>query len=143
MNGNDFYLNSNTEELIQIFGQRGTPESDFAFTALVYRYRGDLLKKCEIICSRYGHSSHVAEEITENTFTAFLKKGNFISGNVNAKSIDDEFLFYLYGIASKELTNYYRKQQKIAKGQYYDGTEQIITEVPKNKGRRLERRGIG
>lgn len=101
-----------------------------AFFALVYRFRQDLVRKCEIRCKKFGHGPNVAETITENTFKAYAKKGSFDVSEGKGKTVDDSFKIYLYGIARNELTNFFRIEEKKAKGLHYDGSESIVTDMP-------------
>jgi hypothetical protein len=127
------YDSKSTEELIAIFQNKSSSNKlnrNNAFFALVNRFKKDLLQKCEINCKRFGHSSNTAEIIAENTFKAYAKKGKFDPDEGKGNTVDDSFKIYLYGIAKNELTNFYRIEQKKEKGQHYDGTERIITELP-------------
>lgn len=121
-----------TDELIIAFQQSGGAKKtkEIAFFAIVHRFKRDLLDKCEINCARFGHSANTAEIIAENTFEAYAKKGKFDSGKSKGRTVDDSFRIYLYGIARNELTNFFRLEEKKTKGQFYDGTEKIITELP-------------
>ena len=121
-----------TEELISVFQDRAKDEShrELAFFALVHRFRQDLIQKCDIFCKRFGHGPNVAEAISGNTFTAYAKKGSFEPSKGKGKTLDDSFKIYLYGIARNELTNFFRVEEKKAKGLYYDGTEKVVSELP-------------
>ena len=72
----------------------------------------------------------VAEQISDSTFRKYALKPNYKSNESNANDCDSGFLIYLLGIAEKELTNYYRIQKRKLDGCDYDGTEQIITDLP-------------
>lgn len=122
----------NTSELIELFQNKEQPEQvrDSAFFALFYRFQEDVLKKCEIACKNFGHSVNVAEQISESTFKSFAKKGNFKVEKANYENIDKSFKLYLYAIARRELTNYYRLEEKKRLGLYYDGTESIVIDLP-------------
>lgn len=126
------FKSKSTEELIGAFQAKGGPKTakDNAFFALVHRFRQDLLNACEVVCTRFGHSPYVAEIIAESTFKAYATKGNFDPKKGKGKTIDDSFRIYLYSIARNELTNYYRLEERKRKGQFYDGTEKIITALP-------------
>jgi len=121
-----------TEELISLFQGTETNETvrKESFFELTYRFRKDLLEKCEINCKRFKHGANVAEIIAERTFMCYAKKGNFKIEKATCKSIDESFQLYLYAIAKNELVNYYQEQEKKSKGLFYDGTERIITELP-------------
>jgi DNA-directed RNA polymerase specialized sigma24 family protein len=100
-----------------------------AFTILVYRFRADVLKACEILCHRYGHSATTAEMIADSTFAAYFKKGHFDEKKGKGKSYDESFLLYLLGIAEHELIDFYREQERKKKNPY-NGTEQLYSELP-------------
>lgn len=102
---------------------------DEAFIALCFRFRGDLLKKCEFLCKRKGHDIDVAREIVKNTFKKYGKSRKFNPSICNHKNIDDCFRFYLYKIAGNELIDYYKREQKRLNGQLYTGDETIITNL--------------
>lgn len=121
-----------TEELISVFQDKTQDENhrEMSFFALVHRFRKDLVQKCEIRCKRFGHGPNVAETIAENTFKAYAKKGSFDTSEGKGATCDDSFRIYLYGIARNELTNFFRVEEKKAKGLHYDGSEQIVTELP-------------
>lgn len=123
-----------TGELIELFQGKTTTSQlrDEAFIALTYRFREDLLAKCEILCARFHHGPGIAEVITTNTFKAYAKKGNFVKSEGKGETIDDSFKIYLYGIARNELTNFYRQEERKRKGQYYDGSETIVTDLPRD-----------
>ena len=101
-----------------------------AFLALCFRFRKDLLNKCEIICKNRGHSVDVAREITENTFKKYEKSRSFKFEKGKQNSIEHCFLIYLYKIAKNELCNYYHLEQKKKDGKLYDGTEKIVIKLP-------------
>lgn len=104
-------------------------ERNRAFTILVYRFRADVVKACEILCKRYGHDATTAEMIAERTFGAYLRKGRFDEAKGKGKSYDESFLLYLLRIAQRELINFYREQERKKKNPY-DGTEQLYFELP-------------
>lgn len=126
------FENENTYYLIKIFQDRNQSDNtrDLMFFALCYRFRKDLLNKCEINCKRFRHDVNVAEQIAESTFKSYALKGDFKIEKTNASSIDGSFKFYLYGIAKNELTNYYRLQQRKKRGHFYDGSQTIIKDLP-------------
>ena len=127
--------NEHTLRLTEIYQDKTKPLSlrENAFHALTYRFKGDILKKCEIRCKRFGHGINVAEQVAAATFKSYAEKGNF---KINPEDeIDVDYLFegYLLGIMRTELTNYYRQQQR--KINYpYDGTEKVVTEIPLLEG---------
>lgn len=122
----------NTETLIAHCQNTDNDENerDDAFLALCFRFRGDLLKKCEFLCKRRGHDIDVAVEIVENTFKKYGKSRNFDPKLGNHDSIDNCFKYYLYKIAGNELKDYYKREQKRLNDQLYTGEETIITNLP-------------
>lgn len=126
------FENKKTYALIKLFQDRNqsTNTRDLVFFALCYRFRKDLLDKCEINCKRFGHDITVAEQIAEKTFKSYALKGDFKIEKANASNVDESFKFYLYGIARNELTNYYRLLEKKKRGHFYNGNERIVTDLP-------------
>lgn len=84
------------------------------------------------------HSVVVAEKIADNTFIKYAENPNYIREKSKAKDEDTGFLLYLFGIAQKELTNYYRQEKRRKSGYDYDGSERIITELPPIPADRLD-----
>jgi len=127
--------NEKTLRLTEIFQDSSCTQSlrENAFHALCFRFKEGVLSKLEISCKRFGNNVTVAEEVATATFTAYAKKGNFKPEEVIQENIDDAFRNYLLAIAKNELTNYYRAQQR--KRNYpYDGSEQIVAELPALEG---------
>jgi DNA-directed RNA polymerase specialized sigma24 family protein len=116
----DFFQNPNNEEFIK----------DDAFLALCFRFREDLLNKCERICRNRGYDIDVAQQIAEDTFKRYGKFKGFKIEKGKQSNIDKCFKVYLYKISSNLLNDYYRKEEKRIKGQLYDGTEELITRLP-------------
>jgi DNA-directed RNA polymerase specialized sigma24 family protein len=123
---------ASTKTLVE-FCQGGDPttqrERERAFTILVYRFRADILKACEILCNRYGHNATTAEMIAERTFAAYFRKGRFNEKKGKGKSYDESFLLYLLRIAERELINFYREEERKKKNPY-NGSEQLYFELP-------------
>ncbi|KAF0238508.1 MAG: hypothetical protein FD181_1011 [Prolixibacteraceae bacterium] len=123
-----------TEDLVQYIKWKNQPEyteaAKNAFTAFCFRYRGDLIKKCEIICSRWKYDIDVAIELANRTFYRFWLKPNYDDNKrKTAKNFDEGVLLYLYGIANKELINIYRETNDPSP---YTGEEDIVWEFPEN-----------
>lgn len=118
--------------LIKLFQDKklSGKERDLAFFVICYRFRKDLLNKCEIICKRFGHDVNVAEQIAESTFKSYARKGDFKLEKASMSNVDNSFKRYLYGIAKNELTNHYRLEEKKKKGHFYNGSERIVTDLP-------------
>ncbi|PLX08215.1 MAG: hypothetical protein C0596_07950 [Marinilabiliales bacterium] len=108
--------NETTEDLIQYIQWKVQPEykdvSDAAFVAFCFRFRSDLIKKCEIICQRHKHDVDVAKEIACRVFQKFWLNPNYDDNKRKmAQTFDEGVKFYLYGIANYELINFYREQK--------------------------------
>lgn len=122
-----------TEVLIECFQGCGYEQSvrNDAFLALMFRFRQDILVKCEKICASRGYNLEVAQLIAERSFGKYGKTKKFKIPEKNEFSVDTYFKLYLYKIAKNELNSYYREEEKRKKGLLYDGTENIITSLPK------------
>lgn len=121
-----------TEVLIDYFQGNSQPEEvkKNAYVALMFRFRKDLLNKCEVICKKRGFDIDVAQLIAERTFKKYGKSKNFRIEEGKSDCIETCFKLYIYGIARNELNNYYREEEKRKNGQLYDGTENIVTQIP-------------
>jgi hypothetical protein len=120
-----------TLRLTQIYQDKSNslPLRENAFHALAHRFKEGILKICEIRCKRFGHDINVAEQVTTATFKSYAERGRFEIKPEDEADADYLFVGYLVGIVKIELTNYYRQQQR--KINYpYDGTEEIITDIP-------------
>lgn len=126
---------TDTNDLINYYQDLSNPDDlrKDSFLALCFRFRSDLIKKCEVICKRLKHDLDVAIHIAENTFAKYGKTHSFKMERGNQSNTDDNFKIYLYGIAQNELKNYYKKEKKRELGLLYDGTEGLITEIPNPK----------
>lgn len=105
-------------------------ERDNVFYTLCNRFKTDVLNKCEINCARFNQGVSIAEEICNRTFENYIKKPSFCSSKANLSNIDTAFKLYLYAISYYELINFLRIEEKKSKGHFYDGSEQIITDLP-------------
>lgn len=121
-----------TEVLIEYVqgNTQNSATSDNAFLALMFRFRLDLLQKCERICKNRGYDKEVAQVIAERTFSKYGRSKKFKVAERKYDCVDTSFKVYLYKIASNELNNYFREEEKRKNGQLYDGTENIVTEIP-------------
>jgi len=122
-----------TIELIKQIQKRKDPcetsLSESAFHAFVFRFEPEVLKKAETICKNWGFSTEETTEIVQNVFGKFWKYPNFDVVKKKEQNIDRAVLFYLYGIAKNELTNYYNKKNGLMFSPY-DGSEQIVYDLP-------------
>ncbi|MEQ8575234.1 hypothetical protein [Fulvivirga sp.] len=118
---------TSTEMLVKLFRNLSAPQSERekAFIYLTYRFREDVLKKCEILCRRFKHDVSTAEMIADKTFESFARNGAFDESKGNGKNYDESFLLYLLTISENELISYYREIQRKANSPY-NGSEEII-----------------
>jgi hypothetical protein len=105
-----------------------------AFIAFYFRFQGQVLKKCEIICKIYGYGKETAVLIAQETFERFLKYPNYNHEKSKCSDIDKGVILYLFRISEHCLFNYYYKRNGINVSPY-NGTEAIIYEYP-NIGKR-------
>ncbi len=126
------FENESTEDLIQYIKWKEQPEykeaSELAFVTFTFRFRTDVIKKCEIICNRRKYDLDVAKELANRVFKKFWDNPNYKDDERrNAKSFDEGVKFYLFGIANYELVNLYRQQIDPSP---YTGDEKIIWDFP-------------
>ncbi|MEQ8531447.1 MAG: hypothetical protein RIB86_06330 [Imperialibacter sp.] len=123
---------ASTKTAVELFQNPVSPEAerDQAFILLTYKFRKEVLNKCEILCTRFGYGSSTAEIIASNTFEAYARKGKFDELKAKkGKSYDQSFLLYLLKIAEHEVINYYRDIER-KKNNPYDGSEQLYFDLP-------------
>ncbi|KYG81648.1 RNA polymerase sigma factor (sigma-70 family) [Roseivirga ehrenbergii] len=125
------YHQKSTQDLIDTYQNVDLPNREEAFSVLVLRFRQDLLNFCEMRCRKFGQSHEVAEEIVFKTFESYAKKPGFDLKEAKGKTDDDSFIIYLAAIAKNNLTDFYRIQKRKEEGNWSDGSEVIITELPK------------
>lgn len=101
-----------------------------AFLVICFRFRLDLIKICEVICRTRGHDKDVAIHIVEQTFKKYYKSRCFKIGKGTDNYFDKCFVLYLIKIAKNELIRWWKDEQKKQKGLLYDGTEELITQMP-------------
>jgi len=121
-----------TENLIEYIKWKEQPDyidaAKNAFVVFCFRFRADIVKKCEVICSRWKHDISVADELANRVFNNFWNNPNYQDEKRrNAKTFEEGVLFYLYGIANREIINLYR--QKLDPSPYL-GDEEIIWDFP-------------
>lgn len=102
-----------------------------AYLELYNRFGQDVLNKCEIVCRCYGYSAVEAENIFERVWGKYLKNPNFQQSKCRGKNIDEGFLLYLFKIAEYTLIDLFRSKKRNEEGPNYDGTEHVISELPK------------
>jgi DNA-directed RNA polymerase specialized sigma24 family protein len=126
------FENESTPDLVQIIKWKDqadyTEDAENAFIAFCFRFRVDLSKKCEVICSNHGYDIDIAKELVNRVFHKFWNNPGYDdSKRKHAKSGDEGIRFYLYGIARYELVNIYR--DKIDPNPY-TGEEEIVWDFP-------------
>lgn len=126
------FENESTEDLIQYIKWKNQPDyieaSKAAFVAFCFRYRADLIKKCEIICARWKYDIDVAVELANRTFNKFWINPNYDDNKrKHAETFEEGVRFYLYGIANNELINIHREN---IDPNPYEGDEEIIWDFP-------------
>ncbi|MDW3212176.1 MAG: hypothetical protein R8N23_20065 [Reichenbachiella sp.] len=120
-----------TSEVIKCFQESQCEKKKDSFFELVYRFREELLKYCEMRCRRFNQPLEVAEQIAEATFEKYAISAKFDFEKSKCTSVDDAFILYLVSIARNLLTDHYRKVKKINAGLAYTGTESIVSFLPK------------
>ncbi len=140
------YKDESTSDLIEYLKWKDQEEyqdvAEAAFKVFVFRFRKELVEKCEIVCKKWKYDNHVAVEIASSVFKRFYKYPNFKEDKSKASDCDKGVLLYLLGIANRELINYYNKEKGIYTSPY-TGEEKIIREFPKIDFKQFkpERRG--
>lgn len=131
--------NEPTESLIEFIQSKEDNDyielSKAAFKAFTFRFRGELLDKCVVICRKWGMDEHDAGEVAHFTFDRFWKYPKFKKSKCNTKDIDQCVLFYLFGIAKRVLADYYNNIPSP-----YTGDEEIITSLTANNDLEPERK---
>jgi len=102
--------------------------SESAFHAFVFRFEPEVIRKAEAICKSWGFNTEETTEIIQNVFAKFWKYPNFNLEKKKEQNIDKAVMFYLYGIARRELTDYYNKKNGL-KLSPYDGSEQLVCDL--------------
>ena len=143
MEGWKKYQKVETSQLIELFqeSENKGEVSDNSFLAICFRFRGELLKKCEIICTKRGYDIDVAYEITTSTFKKYGKSKGFKVEKCKSSDVDICFIFYLFKIARNELNDYYRREEKRKNGLLYEGDEIPIYDLPDVDIERLDPQG--
>jgi len=128
----DDLLKKDTLKLISLFQDNRENEEIVkqAFVTLCSRFRERVLFKCEKICTNMGHSISVAEMIADRAFRGYGVAKGFKIEKASTENVDQAFELYLLGIARRELVNYYRELKRKEEGSYYDGSEEVISELP-------------
>lgn len=126
------FENETTADLIQFIkwkDQRGyTEDAKAAFIAFCFRFRADIIKKCEVICNRWKYDIDTARELSQRVFEKFWRYPNYDdTKRKEAKDYDTGVKLYLYKIAQNELINIYKESTD---HDAYTGDEKIIYDLP-------------
>ena len=81
-------------------------EAQLAFAQFCYRFEGDLKRKSEIYCNKYGYNEVVALEIANCTFSRVWKYPTFKKEKAKAKDFDKAILLWLYPILYTQIIKY-------------------------------------
>lgn len=120
----------NLIEFIQWKDQADYKENaEDAFRALCFRFREDVIKKCRVICKKWGYDNQICDLIAERTFNRFWKYPKTFTPSKCKKEIDDCVKFYLYGIAQTQLADY-KKEESGENHSPYSGEEEIVRDFP-------------
>ncbi len=125
-----------TEDLVQYIQWKDQPEyfeaSEAAFAAFTFRFRADLIKKCEVICSKWDYDTDFIIELANRTFHKFwLSPFYDHSKRKSAQTYDEGIRFYLHAIENHELINIHREA---ADPNPWTGDEKIIYDFPDDLG---------
>ncbi len=120
------------ENLIEYIQLKDDPDyaeiAKDAFWALVQSYQKDFLQKLIPICINWGYDKGVAIEIAEKTFDNIWRYPKYNRSKIKQKDSKLAMMFYLYGIAKRELADY--KKSELGLGNPFTGDEQIVWEFP-------------
>lgn len=84
-------------------------EAQDAFVQFCYRFEGDLKRKSEIYCNKFGYSEVVALEIAHCTFSRVWKYPTFKKAKAKAKDLDKAILIWMYPILYTQIIKYGEK----------------------------------
>jgi len=125
-----------TLELVELIKKRKDPTmeslSKSAFQVFTFRFSSELCKKIEITCKNWGLDSYDALEVVQRTLKSFWKYPAFDALKAKNKDVNKATLFYLYGIAQRELSDYFN-EKKGFKISPYNGSEKIIFDFPETE----------
>lgn len=129
MNWQD-YKDEKTEDLLEMIKWKDqaaeyTEAAEAAFHVFCFRFRDDIVAKCEIICKNRGLDKQVAAIVAQRTFERFWKYPKYDHTKSNAPTVDEGVRFYLYGFAENETSNW--QTPRISP---YNGEEEIKYEFP-------------
>lgn len=134
MNWED-YKDHSTSDLLEHIKWKNDSDTEcstsavYAYRALFFRFREDVVKKCRIISKNWGYDNDTGDSIAEATFARFWQYPfSFNQEKCNTPNIDTCLKLYLYVIAKRLLSTY--KDGLESDANPYDGNEQIVIDFP-------------
>ncbi|MEX1269598.1 MAG: hypothetical protein WEA56_11380 [Balneolaceae bacterium] len=112
--------NESTSDLIE-FMKMEDEYRKAAFFAFCFRFREELISKCEIVCYRRGFTADKAVELANRTFERFLRYPKYDHDKSPCDEIDKGVIIYLFGIAQRVIID-----MMFGAESPYDGTEEIL-----------------
>lgn len=104
--------------------------ADSAFIAFAFRFREKVIDRCRYVGKNYGHNTAINDGIADRVFDRFYKYPfRFQVSNCKELPIEQCVLLYLYRIAQRCFFDYYHEQQP-DEATPYDGTEEVVVELP-------------
>ena len=104
--------------------------ADSAFIAFTFRFREKVIDRCRYVGKNFGHNTVVSDGIADRVFDRFYKYPfRFQASNCKDLLIEQCVLLYLYRIAQRCFFDYYHELQP-DEASPYDGTEEVIVELP-------------
>jgi len=126
------YTKESTCDLLEFLSWKDEEEyqevAEKSFVEICYRFRKNVVQKCEIVAKNNGLNAVDAEQIAENVFKKIWKYGGKFDCSRH-KDVDAGFRGYLFRIAQRETVNYYCFKKGIGVSPY-TGEEKIIEEFP-------------
>lgn len=103
----DFTDTCSSELFEYISWKKDFPENaEKAFGELVFRFEKDLLKKSEILCSKFSYNEAIAFKIATCTFARVWKYPSFDVKKGKGKTIETSIQLWLYRIFYTQLIKY-------------------------------------
>ncbi|MDJ1498946.1 hypothetical protein QNI19_38830 [Cytophagaceae bacterium DM2B3-1] len=98
--------------------------AEAAFVTLTFRFRKDIIDKCNILMRKWKRSEDDAYELANRVFARFFKYPAFDNSKCQREDINLCFRIYLYGIANREILRMLYPAYSP-----YDGNEHIVTSL--------------
>lgn len=104
--------------------------AESAFIAFTFRFREKVIDRCRYVGRNLGHETAICDKLADFVFERFYKYPfRFQTVKCNKLDIENCVLLYLYRIAQRCFFDYYHRMQPDEISPY-DGTEEIIVELP-------------